>query len=142
MSQPESRNWWSRNWKWFVPVGCLSLIALLVAFVGSIFLVASTAMKSSDVYKEAVAKAQADPAVVEALGTPIKIGFLTSGSVNTSGPTGDAALSIPLSGPKGTATIQLEAKKSSGEWAFSTLAVEVESSRKRIDLLREGTSAQ
>ena len=137
MDQPERKNWWGRNWKWFVPAGCLTLIVLFAAFIGSIFLVATTAMKSSDVYKAAVAKAQANPEVVEALGTPITTGFFTSGSVNVSGSTGDAALSIPLSGPKGKATIQLEAKKSGGEWTFSKLVVEVENPSKRIDLLPE-----
>jgi hypothetical protein len=141
MSEPVRGNWWSRNWKWFVPAGCLSLIVLFAAFVGSILLVATTAMKSSDAYKEAVAKAQANPEVVEALGTPITTGFFTSGSVNTSGSSGDAKLSIPLSGPKGKATIQVEAKKSAGEWAYSKLVVEVENPQKQIDLLAHGGGA-
>ncbi len=135
MSQPETRNWWSRNWQWFVPTGCMTLLLLVGGCVGSIFYVAAGAMKSSDSYKDAVAQAQASPAVVEALGTPITTGFFTNGSVNVSGPSGDAALSIPISGPKGKATIQLEAKKSGGEWTFSTLVVEVKNPEQRIDLL-------
>ncbi len=142
MTQLENRSWWSRNWKWFVPVGCLSLLVLFAAFVGSIFFVAAGAMKSSDAYKDAVAQAQASPAVVEALGTPIKTGFFTSGSVNTTGPGGDAALSIPISGPKGKATIQVEAKKSGGEWTYSTLVVEVENPQQRIDLLAQDEPAE
>jgi len=138
MNEPVRGNWWSRNWKWFVPAGCLSLIVLFAAFVGSILLVATTAMKSSDVYKDAVAKAQANPAVVEALGTPITTGFFTSGSINTSSNTGDATFSIPLSGPKGKATIQVEARKSAGEWTYSKLLVEVENPQKQIDLLARG----
>src|SRR6185436_6494839 len=126
MSPIESGNWWSRNWKWFVPTGCLSLLLLVGGCFGSIFMVAMTAMKSSDVYKDALVKAQADPEVVAALGTPITTGFFTNGSINTSGPTGEAAFSIPLSGPKGKATIQLEAKKSGGEWTYSTLVVDVD----------------
>jgi len=137
MSPSENGNWWSRNWKWFVPTGCMTLILLVGGCVGSIFMVATTAMKSSDVYKDALVKAQANPEVVEALGTPITTGFFTNGSIHTSGPTGDAAFSIPLSGPKGKATIQLEAKKSGGEWTYSTLVVEVENPKRRIDLLAE-----
>ncbi|HXU32753.1 MAG TPA: cytochrome c oxidase assembly factor Coa1 family protein [Thermoanaerobaculia bacterium] len=131
----ENKNWWGRNWKWFVPTGCMTLILLVGGCVGSIFMVATTAMKSSDVYKDALVKASADPAVVEALGTPLTTGFFTSGSINTSGPSGDAAFSIPLSGPKGKGTIQLEAKKSGGEWTYSTLVVEVKNPPQRIDLL-------
>ena len=138
MNEPVRGSWWSRNWKWFVPAGCLSMIVLFAAFIGSILLVATSAMKSSDVYKDAVAKAQANPEVVEALGTPMTTGFFTSGSINVSGPSGDAKLSIPLSGPKGKATIQVEAKKSAGEWTYSKLVVEVENPQKQIDLLPPG----
>lgn len=137
MNPSENRSWWSRNWKWVVPVGCLLPLLLLAGFVGSIFMVASTAMKTADVYKDALVRAQADPAVVAALGTPITTGFFTSGSINSSGPTGNAAISIPLSGPKGKATIHLEAEKSGGEWTFSTLVVEVENPQQRIDLLAD-----
>src|SRR5438876_830195 len=31
--------WWSRNWKWFVPVGCLSLLATCGCCIGGVFLV-------------------------------------------------------------------------------------------------------
>lgn len=142
MNPSENKNWWGRNWKWFVPTGCLTLVVLVGGCVGSIFMVATTAMKSSDVYKDALVKAQANPEVVEALGSPITTGFFTSGSIHTNGPTGDAAFSIPLSGPKGKGTIQLEAKKSAGEWTYSTLVVEVENPKQRIDLLAESEQEQ
>jgi len=44
-----------------------------------------SAIKSTDVYKEALERAKADPAVIEALGSPIKDGFLVSGN-NRRGP--------------------------------------------------------
>ncbi len=134
-SEAGNRNWWSRNWKWFVPTGCLTLLVLVGGCFASIFMVATTAMKSSDVYKDALVKAQADREVVEALGSPITAGFFTSGSITSTGPTGTAAFSIPLTGPKGKGTIILEAKKSGGEWTYSTLVVEVEDPAQRIDLL-------
>ncbi len=142
MSPSENGNWWSRNWKWFVPTGCLTLLVLVGGCFGSIFMVAFTAMKSSDVYKDALVKAESNPEVVAALGTPITTGFFTNGSIHTDGPTGDAAFSIPLSGPKGKATIQLEAKKSAGEWTYSKLVVEVKDPPQRIDLLTEPEPAE
>jgi hypothetical protein len=27
VNQLQERNWWDRNWKWFVPVSCLGVIA-------------------------------------------------------------------------------------------------------------------
>ena len=51
-------NWWKRNWKWFVPLGCFSVALLFLAFVGSILVIVFSAMKSTDVYKEALARAK------------------------------------------------------------------------------------
>ena len=53
MTEPQSKGWWGRNWKWFLPVGCLGLIVIAL---GGITLVLGI-MKSSDVYKESVARA-------------------------------------------------------------------------------------
>ena len=63
-------------------------------------------MKSTDVYKEALARAKADPVVIEALGSPIKDGFLLSGNTNVNGASGESNLAIPISGPKGKGTIR------------------------------------
>ncbi len=94
-------NWWTRNWKWFVPTGCFSILVFFVAFVGSIALIVFGAMKSTDVYKEALARARVNSGVIEALGAPITEGFLVSGNTNVNGASGEANLSIPISGPKG-----------------------------------------
>jgi hypothetical protein len=68
-------NWWKRNWNWFVPVGCFGMLALFVSFVASVALIVFSAMKSTDVYKDALARAKANPAVIEGLGSPITEGF-------------------------------------------------------------------
>ena len=135
MDQPKQPSWWNRNWKWFVPVGCLSSVILLAAFIAVIMIFVFGLMKSSDAYKLALDKAKSSPEVIEALGTPIREGYFTSGNINVSGPSGNADLAIPISGPKGGATIYLEAQKSAGEWSFSKLIVEIKGSRKRINLI-------
>jgi Cytochrome oxidase complex assembly protein 1 len=132
-------NWWERNWKWFVPLGCFSVALLFVAFVGSIVLIVFSAVKSTDVYKDALARAKADPAVIEALGSPITEGFLLSGNTNVNGASGDANLSIPISGPKGKGTIYVAATKSLGHWNYSGLVLEIAKTRERIDLLQRPT---
>lgn len=124
--QPSRRGWWSRNWKWFVPTGCFTLIALCVIFFVCIFFFAFSILKSSDVYKTALDRAKNDPRVVAALGTPIHEGLVPSGKTNVSGPSGEADIGIPISGPKGKATIYAVATKSAGEWAFSKLAVKID----------------
>jgi hypothetical protein len=128
------RGWWSRNWKWFVPAGCLSLILLVLAFVFAIVLLVFGALKSTDVYRTALSAAQNNPAVVEALGAPIEEGWFLSGKANVEGSSGEADFSIPISGPKGKGTIYVVAQKSAGRWDFKTLEVEVHATKERIDV--------
>jgi Cytochrome oxidase complex assembly protein 1 len=64
-----------------VPLGCFSTAMLFVVFVGSIVLIVFSAVKSSDVYKDALALAKTHPAVIEALGSPVTEGLLLSGPV-------------------------------------------------------------
>jgi Cytochrome oxidase complex assembly protein 1 len=135
---PQTRgNWWTRNWKWFVPTGCLTIIVLFACFSLSIVLIVFGVLKSTDIYKDTVAKARANPAVVEALGSPIKEGMFVSGNTGTTGDAGEANLAIPISGPKGKGTIYVVAKKVAGEWKPSVLVVEVEKTKERINLIGE-----
>ena len=124
-----------------MPVGCLSVALLFAIFVGSIIVIVFSAMKSTDVYKDALARAKADPVVIEALGSPIKDGFLVSGNTNVNGASGESNLAIPISGPKGKGTIYVSANKSLGQWNYSGLVVEVAETHERIDLLQRSTPA-
>ena len=132
--QREKRGWWSRNWKWFVPVGCLSILAAIAVVVVLIVTLVFGALKSSDVYKQAMAKTTANPTVISELGQPIESGWMVSGSISVNGSSGEADISIPISGPKKSGTIFAVGRKSAGEWKFSRLEVEVPN-RPRINLL-------
>ena len=139
MVPQEKQGWFSRNWKWFVPVGCLSMVAILAAFVGAIIFFIFGTIKSSDVYQQAVTKAKSNGAVIRELGEPIQPGWLVSGSIKIDNGTEDANFSIPVSGPKKSGTIFATASKQAGKWNFSTLEVEVEGQEKRISLLTSPT---
>jgi len=128
--------WLSRNWKWAVPLGLFLLMLLFAGFIGSILLILETSFQHSDFYVQGLARARANPQVIEKLGQPITPGWFSSGSVSVSGPTGDANISIPISGPKGKGTIYVVAKKSAGEWTFLKLEVEIEGQRQRIQLVK------
>lgn len=135
MNQKQDTNWWGRNWKWFVPVGCLGTLVFFAGFIVLIMYFVVGMMKSSDAYDVAVAKARAHSLVQESIGSPIEEGVFITGRINASGPSGQASLSIPISGPNGEGTILVEAEKSAGQWAFSTLVVEIKETKQRIDLL-------
>ena len=139
--QPPRPNWWGRNWKWFVPTGCLGMLVLVAGFIFIIISIVFGAMKSSDAYKTALARAKADPRVVSALGSPITDGFLVGGSTNVSGTSGHADVTVPISGPKGKGTIYFVAEKFAGKWTFSKLMVEVADTGKRIDLIEDPSTA-
>mgnify|MGYP005861663867 FL=1 len=128
-------NWFKRNWKWFIPAVVLALILMCVSCAALLMTTVVGAIKSSDVYKQAVTDAQVNPEVIAALGEPVEPGFLVSGSVETSGQAGQADLSIPLSGPQASGTLYVSAVKEAGEWQFNRLEVVVEDSGERIDLL-------
>jgi hypothetical protein len=129
------RPWLARNWKWVIPVGCLSVFVLLGAFVGGILLIVEASFKNSDAYTQALARAQAHPLVREEMGEPVNPGWFVSGNIHTSGASGDADISIPISGPKGKGTLYVVAKKSAGQWKLEVLQVEVDGKPERIDLV-------
>ena len=123
-----------------MPTGCLSIAVLFVAFIASVVLIVFSAVKSTDVYKDALTRAKAHPAVIEALGSPITEGFLVSGNTNVNGASGESNLSIPISGPKGKGTIYVAATKSLGRWNYSGLIMEIAETHQRIDLLERPTA--
>ena len=124
-----------------MPAGCLGTLTLFIAFVVSIAVIVFSAVKSTDVYKDALARARVNPSVIEMIGSPIKEGFLVSGNTNVNGASGQANLSIPISGPKGKGTIYVAASKSLGRWNYSGLIVEIAKTHQRIDLLQNSVSA-
>ncbi|MGH9556166.1 MAG: cytochrome c oxidase assembly factor Coa1 family protein [Terriglobales bacterium] len=130
-------SWLSRHWGKTLVLGCFGLILAFVVLVSLIMVVAFGAMKSSDVYKQAVARAKANPVVVAKLGTPIEEGFFVSGNIESSPGRGEANLTIPISGPKGSANIFAGATKRGGAWEFSVLEVVIGGEGQKIDLLGE-----
>jgi hypothetical protein len=71
---PHRRNWWSRNWVWFVPAGCLTMLVCLALVVCAFVLVAVSAVKASDFYRTGVARAKSDARVQAALAPTFTMG--------------------------------------------------------------------
>ena len=127
-------SWLGRNWKWVVPVGCLSVVAAFVALLASIVVVVFGFLRSSDVYQYALEKASSNDAVVEALGEPVDPGWYLTGSIQVQGASGQADISIPIAGPRGKGTIFASARKTAGRWDYQVLEVEIKGREERIDL--------
>jgi len=128
----------SSNLKWILVIGCGSLLAMglcIVLFAGGIVTAVFGALRSSDVYTEALAAAQESEEVIDTLGEPVEAGWLISGSIETSGGSGSADLSIPISGTDGSGDLIAVARREAGQWEFSRLYVEVDNGP-RLNLLR------
>jgi hypothetical protein len=135
MNPPEQKGWFGRNWKWFIPTGCLSIILVAVIGVGAVVYIAFSAIKSSDIYQQSLGKAKLNAAVVSALGEPIEAGWQLSGNISVNGHSGNADVKIPVSGPKKSGAIYATAVKKEGKWQFSVLEVEIKGETRRINLL-------
>lgn len=135
MQQQPQKNWWGRNWKWFVPTGCLTLMLICGGFVTLVFSIVLGSLKSSDVYQASVAQAQNNAEVKAALGTPIEPGFWLAGNIKVSNSSGAADMTIPISGPQGKGTIYVIANKSAGKWNYSVMVCEIATTGARINLL-------
>ena len=127
------KGWFSRNWKWFVPALLIVFFVLPLGILGTVF----AAIKSSDAAKESFLRARSNPLLVERIGAPIDEGSLVTGSINISGNSGDADLSLPISGPKGKATVYVTARKTAGTWRYSRMIAAIAGSGETIDLLSD-----
>lgn len=133
--QPRPRTWFQRNWKWFVPLLVVVSLLVFAIFVGALLYGVESMFWASYPYELAVQRATASPAVAEAIGTPLHVGWFVSGSLNFSGAEGSANISIPISGPKGHGRIVVDGKKHANIWKFDVLEVDVQGKEEPIPLL-------
>jgi hypothetical protein len=133
--EPMKKSWLDQNPYWKIPLGFLTLIFLIALFVAILMTVITTSFRSSDVYKQALTQAASNPQVREQIGEPLKPAWLISGQLNVSGSTGNANLSIPISGPRGKGTIRAVATKTGAVWRFTYLQFNVDGHPASIDLL-------
>lgn len=135
-SEHIKKDWFSRNWKWLIPTGCLSILVLFGLFIAGIFFGVTSIMKDSDAYKGAMTEAQNNKLVIEKLGNKIESDGMVSGSINVSNNTGNCDIQIPIKGSKGTGTLFVVATKR-GKWKYNELSVYIEKTEEEINLLQK-----
>ncbi|MGE3805848.1 MAG: cytochrome c oxidase assembly factor Coa1 family protein [Gemmataceae bacterium] len=121
--------------KWILRVvlGAIVLFIVLPFFCcGGFFGLVDSSLRGSDAASVALGKARKDPAVIAALGSPIKEGYLVSGSDSSI----HSDLQIPISGPKGSGTLYVVADLLDGELVCKKLHVIVAGTGEQIDLLK------
>ena len=131
--QPAGQPLLTKHWK-----RTLAIAGVFAGVFGVVlFVILSVTFRDSDVSRMAVAAAESNPVVQQKLGEPLKVGFLTSGSMEISGSSGHADLSIPVRGPRGQGTIYAVAQKSAGLWKFESLDIAFDETNARMTLLKE-----
>jgi hypothetical protein len=121
-----------RQWaKWGVVVW-LGGAVLFGGIFGGVFYL----LKSSEAYQLAVARLQASPVAVNALGAPISTG-MPSGQIKVSGSSGRAALNFSVRGTKATGQLFVAAVKENGVWSLTSLTLKIDGHDEVIDLLKE-----
>ncbi|QSQ23617.1 hypothetical protein JY651_01115 [Pyxidicoccus parkwayensis] len=130
-SHVPQRGWWSRNWKWVVPVGCLGALASCGCLGIGIAWFAYSSVSKMGAYTEAVSLATSDEQVRHELGTPIDPGLPRHSSVNSVNGRTEARFDIPLDGPQADGTLHVDAEQpeSGAEWHYRTLSVELQDGR-------------
>ncbi|KFE63010.1 cytochrome c oxidase assembly factor Coa1 family protein [Hyalangium minutum] len=129
------RSWWSRNWKWAVPVGCLGLMASCCGFTLLAGALGWNFVTNNPASTRALEIARADSEVQAVLGTPIETHPLKQQSnVHYANGQSRAEATIELDGPKEDGVLRMEAVKSNDEWVYEVLEVEVPG-QEPIDLM-------
>ena len=135
MEEHRPKSWLSRNWGWVLGGGCLTLIIIVIAFVGSIFFGVSKMFTSSTPYKYAMEQSMTNDEVVNLLGEPIESDGIMQGNISLKNDDGEADFTIPIKGPKGDARIVVVATKSNGDWTYEQLYVQIKDTKEEINLL-------
>jgi len=124
--------------KWIlIGCGCLTVISILVSlcivlFAGGIIGGVMGAIKNSEAYKMSLEILEKSPHVREEIGNIKSYGWFPSGSVNVSGSTGDAKLSISVTGEKGQGILETELTKNGGKWSFTKAVFYPKNNNKEI----------
>src|SRR2546425_11829969 len=112
-----------RSGTWLARATTGAVLFGVVTFARLLLSVLFRGFKSSQVYKEALARARANTEVRRELGEPVRSGWWVNGSMRVSGPSGIARFSTPLHGPAGQAPLCVRAQEGSDQWGFEGLEI-------------------
>lgn len=119
---------WSR-WGKILVVGWIVLSAVIG---GGVFY----ALRSSVAYEAGMRRLQESAEVADLLGRPLEFGRFPMGRIAVANDAGSAALTFPVSGPKGRGRVLVEATKRAGTWSLDRLLLQLEGREGVIDVLR------
>lgn len=135
-SRPPARkqHWFARNWKWFVPLLVGLFFLLAVGLCAGIFATILGGLKNSVAYTQSLALVQSSDQVKAQLGEPIEPSWWLVGAIEIHGEYGEANFTYEVSGPNGTATVDMAATRIDGNWSMDWVNV-IFANGQTIDLI-------
>ncbi|MCC4211739.1 cytochrome c oxidase assembly factor Coa1 family protein [Leeuwenhoekiella parthenopeia] len=131
----EPRSWWSKNWKWVVPVGgCFTIIVLGILLLGTAIFGFFSSVKSSTGADEILIMAQNNPRVIELLGEPIEKDGFGNYSIKINNGEKTSEVSLPIKGPKSEATLKVKSSGSDYNRVYEVFEIYIEETGELIDL--------
>lgn len=116
--------------------GCAVAVGVLLLGV-AVFALVMSFMKGADACQMSLKAAQESEVMRVELGEPIAMGWLVSGNIKINNGDGTAEVNVPVSGPKGSASIHtVGRKKGGGPWKFTKMHATIEAGGKQVDLLK------
>lgn len=133
----EHKNWWQRNWKWFVPLTTLVLVCIGV--LGSSRIGEDTAHMAkayTDVllYENAFKLAKENKEVKELLGQlkPMDKMAILEGSVKYSNEGNSVVTKVRVKGSEGKGMLDIFANKKGADWQYEKINIRVREPKQTI----------
>jgi hypothetical protein len=126
----QQKNWWKRNWKWFVPVCGVIVLSIGLFFssgMGKITSDFAQAYADTELYENALEKVKSNQDVIELLGQiePIDKLAILEGEVKYSNDHKTVNSSIRIIGTEGKARMDISADRVNDKWNYTKINVRI-----------------
>ena len=138
----KDKSWWSRNWKWFIPLITVLLIGMITistSKVGESISDITKAYADVSIYENAIEKAQQNEQVKELLGELKPIGnmAIVEGSVIYSNNNNSVDMSLRIKGSKGRGKIDISADRNESEWNYKKINIRIKEPKQTITIIEK-----
>jgi hypothetical protein len=142
--QPQKpRGWWSRNWKWFIPVVFVVMVFICCGGPLGFLYFGFKQLLNSEPYKITMQKIADSEELKQELGEPIESVLNPPPSVrveNANG-RGEADARWTIKGPKGQAKAHITARLNNDKWEIGQIEVNLSNGKKIIIPIDSGNQA-
>jgi hypothetical protein len=136
-----NKNWWNRNWKWFLPTSLILLLlvtgSVMSSVIGGNIIDITQAYADNSLYQNAINKAQINKRVLEILGElePIDKLAIVEGNAVYSNNNKSVTSSVRLKGSKGNGKMDILAEKNGTVWKYKAITIRIKNPKEDIKII-------